>query len=71
MILVNDDESTVPQMVEALLMDQGLTAKVLQVANSAYYGFVRRVETVTQAVALLGKNDIADHVVAAAAIASP
>ncbi|MBN1477511.1 HDOD domain-containing protein [Candidatus Sumerlaeota bacterium] len=66
MELVHDPDSTVPQIVETLLMDQAMTAKILRVANSAYYGFVREISTVTQAVAVLGKNDIADHVISSA-----
>ncbi|NUP88362.1 MAG: HDOD domain-containing protein [Candidatus Sumerlaeia bacterium] len=64
--LVAEPESTVAQLVEALLMDQGMTTRVLRVANSPYYGFLRKIETVTQAVALLGKTEIGDHVVSTA-----
>jgi HD-like signal output (HDOD) protein len=66
MELVHDPDSTVPQIVETLLLDQAMTAKILRVANSPYYGFVREISTVTQAVAVLGKNDIADHVISSA-----
>lgn len=43
---------------EMILADQGLTANVLKLANSAYYGHPRRVTTVTDAVVLLGMSAI-------------
>lgn len=45
------DARTVSEMI---LADQGLTANVLKLANSAYYGLPRRVTTVTDAVVLMG-----------------
>lgn len=45
------DARTVAEMI---LADQGLTANVLKLANSAYYGHPRRVTTVTDAVVLMG-----------------
>ena len=35
-------------------LDPALTAKLLHLANSAYYGFARRISTVRDAVVLLG-----------------
>lgn len=43
---------------EMILADQGLTANVLKLANSAYYGHPRRVTTVTDAVVLMGMSAI-------------
>lgn len=64
--LVQDPESSVADLVEVLLLDQAMTARILRLANSSYYGFVRRIDTITQAVAVLGKNDIGDHVLGTA-----
>jgi putative nucleotidyltransferase with HDIG domain len=44
--------------------DQGLTAKVLAMANSAYYGFQQEVTTVSRAVTVLGFNEIRTVVLA-------
>ena len=38
--------------------DQALTAKVLRLVNSAFYGFPGRISTVTQAIVILGLNTI-------------
>jgi len=49
------DARTVSEMI---LADQGLTANVLKLANSAYYGLPRRVTTVTDAVVLMGMSTV-------------
>jgi putative nucleotidyltransferase with HDIG domain len=38
--------------------DQSLASKILKVVNSAYYGFPRRISTISQAVVILGFNEI-------------
>ncbi|MDA0271275.1 MAG: HDOD domain-containing protein [Chloroflexi bacterium] len=42
------------ELAQAIATDQALTAKVLRLSNSAYYGFPRRITTVRDAVVLLG-----------------
>ncbi|HNT35524.1 MAG TPA: HDOD domain-containing protein, partial [bacterium] len=37
-----------------IVKDQSLTSKVLRVANSAFYGFPRKISSVTHAVVILG-----------------
>jgi HD-like signal output (HDOD) protein len=49
--------------------DAALTAKVLRVTNSAAYGFRRRVESVREAVAMLGMRTLRDTSAAMAAAA--
>ncbi len=55
---VNDPYSSLSRVSEAILKDQALTAKVLKLINSAYYGMKTRVGTVSQAVTLLGLEKI-------------
>jgi len=45
-------------------LDQAITAKVLRVANSAFYSFVRTIRSVQEAVVLLGLNTIKGLVMA-------
>ena len=47
-----------------MLADPGLTARVLRLANSSFYGFRAKVETITRAVTLLGRQQIHDVVLA-------
>src|SRR5690606_15221629 len=42
------------ELAQAISSDQALTAKLLRLSNSAYYGFPRRIGTVRDAVVLLG-----------------
>ena len=42
------------ELATVIASDQALTAKLLRLANSAYYGFARRITTVRDAVVLLG-----------------
>jgi putative nucleotidyltransferase with HDIG domain len=63
--LTEDPKSTARDINNVLTQDQGLTAKVLRLANSAFYGFPRRISTVTDATILLGFQTIRSIVLAA------
>ena len=63
--LTEDPDSTVEDINRVISQDQGLTAKVLRLANSAYYGFPRRIRTVTEATVLLGFQTIKSLALAA------
>lgn len=52
--LLGDPTSSSLDLARVIASDQALTAKVLRLANSAYYGVSRRVTTVNDAVTLLG-----------------
>lgn len=54
----DDHDMTVGQLSQVILGDQSLTAGILKLANSAFYGQARRVTTVTEAVVLLGFSAI-------------
>jgi HD-like signal output (HDOD) protein len=52
--VAEDERSTAGDLEEVIMRDQALSAKILKVANSAYYGIPRTVETVSRATVLLG-----------------
>ena len=54
------EDSTAPmqRIVEAVSKDQGLAARVLAMANSAFYGLQAKVTTVSRAVFLLGLKEL-------------
>ena len=54
--LLEDPEFDIGELTELISQDPALTAKVLKVANSAYYGFAQEVDNLDRAVALLGIN---------------
>jgi putative nucleotidyltransferase with HDIG domain len=54
----DDQDMTVGQLTQVVLRDQSLTANILKLANSSFYGHARRVTTVTGAVVTLGFSAI-------------
>lgn len=58
--VVSDPHSTSVQLAEAVGADQGLAMRILQLANSAMYGQVARVDTLTQAMGLIGSRQVRD-----------
>ena len=65
MELTDDPNSTAQDINAVLNQDQGMTAKVLRLANSAFYGFPRRIATVTDATLFLGFKTVRSIVMAA------
>ena len=54
--LFEDKNSNASLITEVILKDPSLAAKILKVANSAYYGFSQKISDLERAVALLGFN---------------
>lgn len=52
--LTSDEGYSLKEVVETLASDASLAARVLRVANSAYYGLPRRVESLQMAVSMIG-----------------
>ncbi len=56
MSLLNQDDSTAARLSAVILKDPGLTAKILKVANSSFYGYKGQVKNINQAVMILGQT---------------
>ncbi len=56
--LIADPRTTTADINGALSHDPGLSAKILRIVNSSYYGFARRIATITNAVVILGYNQV-------------
>ena len=52
--LRGDDKVSMEQIAAVIIKDQSMASRVLQVANSSFYGGLKKVETITQAVVRLG-----------------
>ena len=52
--LLDDSNAAVAEIEEVLRMDPGLTANVLKLSNSAYFGFPSEIGSVHKAIVLLG-----------------
>jgi putative nucleotidyltransferase with HDIG domain len=61
---IQNPDADVPRIVNAMRLDPGLTANVLRLANSAFFGMPRSVSSVNEAVVRLGTKRILDLIVA-------
>jgi putative nucleotidyltransferase with HDIG domain len=61
---INHPSSSSKDIANALRTDQGLSARLLRIANSAFYGFPRRVESVDEAIRIIGTRQLHDLVLA-------
>lgn len=52
--MVRDSRSTASDFEKVIRPDPALTANLLKLANSAFFGFTRKIESVRQAVSLMG-----------------
>lgn len=62
--IVDDPDSAIVDLAKVVSADPGLTARLLHVVNSVYFGLMSRVETVSHAVSLLGMQQVHDIVLA-------
>lgn len=53
-----EDEGDVDQLEKIISVDPGITAQLLRIANSAYFGFSGRISTVSKAILLLGPKEV-------------
>lgn len=62
--LIDDPDVSVSQIEDILRKDAGLTANILKLANSAYFGIPSKVGSVRQAVLILGLKRLIQMVIA-------
>lgn len=60
--LVNDPRSSASDIVEIVRHDQSLTANVLKLCNSAYFGLRRKIDSLSTAVVLVGHRHMVELV---------
>ncbi|MFC1555896.1 HDOD domain-containing protein [candidate division KSB1 bacterium] len=58
--LIDDPKTSASQLAKLISTDQVLTTKILKMANSAYYGFPRRIATINLAIVILGFDMLKD-----------
>ncbi|MBW1666433.1 MAG: HDOD domain-containing protein [Deltaproteobacteria bacterium] len=58
-----DPQSSLRELVEVIKYDQSITANLLRVCNSSYFGLMQKIVSVQQAVAYLGLSKVANLVV--------
>ena len=62
---LDDDNTNLDVVCEKVALDQSLTAKMLRLANSSYYGANSKVVTLQQAVGLLGLKNVKELILMA------
>ncbi|MGC8594342.1 MAG: HDOD domain-containing protein [Candidatus Kryptoniota bacterium] len=62
MRLASDSDSSAAELARIVSKDQALSAKVLRVANSPFYGFTRKITTVEWAIVALGFETLRETV---------
>jgi putative nucleotidyltransferase with HDIG domain len=55
---INDPTTSATDLNRLIASDQAIASKVLRLVNSSYYGFPRRISTITHAVVILGFNTV-------------
>lgn len=66
--VAGSEDATAEDVAQAIMLDPGLSTKVLRMANSAFYGRLTRAETVTEAVVTLGFGAVRTIALAASVV---
>ena len=62
--VVDDPDSTMDDLANVLKLDPAISARLLRLVNSPFYGFAKQIDTISRAVNLLGIQAINDLVTA-------
>ena len=66
--MVNDPNSDIVQIGNIISQDPDLTARLLRLVNSSYYGFETPVDTVSRAIIMVGLRDLQSMIWASSAV---
>lgn len=64
--LVEQENYSLQEIADLIACDPGLTARLLRIVNSAYFGFESEIETVSRAVSVIGVNQVEELVLTTA-----
>ena len=56
--LIQDDRTSAGDLSKLISYDQAISLRLLKVANSAYYGFLKEVATIQHAIVILGFDEV-------------
>lgn len=66
--MANDPLYSAADIAEVVRKDPGMTAKLLKIANSPFFGFPCRIDTVPKAIAIIGTDELRQLVLATSVI---
>lgn len=58
MTMLGDPNCSIRELTELISKDQSITAKIIRIANSAFYGYSRQIKTLSDAIVILGFRQI-------------
>ena len=59
---LEDPHASNLQLADIIQLDSGLAASILKIVNSAFYGFPSAISTISQAISIIGRNELAELV---------
>lgn len=62
--LIDDERSTIDDIAEVILIDPALSATILKLANSSFFNYPGKIDTVSKAVLVLGITEVYNLVIA-------
>lgn len=67
LLLLNKPEASLQELVDLVKFDPAITANILRIANSAYFGLRREIHSLHQALLLLGTQELLKIIIASGA----
>jgi putative nucleotidyltransferase with HDIG domain len=67
LVLLNKPEVSIQELVEVVKFDPAITANILRISNSAYFGLRREIHSLHQALLLLGTQELLKIIIASGA----
>lgn len=62
--LIDDDASTIDDISEVIIIDPALTSSILKLANSSFFSYPGKIDTISKAVLVLGITEVYNLVIA-------
>ena len=66
--ILDDPDASVDQVISIIQYDQAITANVLKLCNSAYYGLYRKVRSLREGLVLLGNRELKNIILTSTAV---
>jgi len=66
--MVNDPSCSAAHIGDLILQDAALSARLLKIVNSAFYGFPSKIDTISMAITIIGTRQLRDLVLATSVI---
>lgn len=65
--LIDSETANVESIAEVIALDPSLTAQLLKLVNSAFYGFPSKIETISRAITVIGMQELRSLILSASA----